>query len=61
MKPFLLLIVFVTACQAEPHLPAGTQALLSAAPKGRGPLALVNLFLTAGIVLFFNLQPVVGT
>lgn len=27
----------------EPHLPPGTKALTSAAPKGRGPLALVNL------------------
>jgi hypothetical protein len=43
MKPFLLLILLVTACRAEPHLPPGTKALPSAAAKGRGPLALVNL------------------
>lgn len=44
MKPALLLVLLVTtACKAEPHLPAGTRALQSAAPKGRGPLALVNL------------------
>jgi hypothetical protein len=43
MKPLLLLILLVSACRAEPHLPSGTKALPSAAPKGRGPLALVNL------------------
>jgi hypothetical protein len=43
MKPILLLIILVTACKAEPHLPPGTKALQSAAEKGRGPLALVNL------------------
>jgi hypothetical protein len=43
MKPILLLIILVTACKAEPHLPPGTKALPSAAEKGRGPLALVNL------------------
>ncbi len=43
MKPLLLLIFLVTACHAEPHLPPGTKALPSAAHKGRGPLALVNL------------------
>lgn len=43
MKPFLLLILLVTTCRAEPHLPSGTKALPSAASKGRGPLALVNL------------------
>jgi len=43
MKPLLLLILLVTACKAEPHLPPGTKALPSAAEKGRGPLALVNL------------------
>jgi hypothetical protein len=43
MKPLLLLILFITACRAEPHLPPGTKALPSAAEKGRGPLALVNL------------------
>lgn len=41
--PLLLLALLVTACRAEPHLPPGTEALRSAAPKGRGPLALVNL------------------
>lgn len=39
----LLLILLTAACLAEPHLPPGTKALPSAAPKGRGPLALVNL------------------
>lgn len=39
----LCLALFVTACRAEPHLPPGTLALASAAPQGRGPLALVNL------------------
>jgi hypothetical protein len=43
MKPLLLLFLLVSACVAEPHLPEGTKALLSAAEKGRGPLALVNL------------------
>lgn len=43
MKPLLLLILLATACRAEPHLPAGTKPLLSAAANGRGPLALVNL------------------
>jgi len=43
MKPLLLLILIVTACQAEPYLPPGTKALPSAANAGRGPLALVNL------------------
>jgi hypothetical protein len=43
MKPLLLLILLVTACKAEPHLPPGTKALPSSAEKGRGPLALVNL------------------
>ena len=43
MKPLLLLILLVAACKAEPHLPSGTKALPSAAEKGRGPLALVNL------------------
>ncbi|MDZ4402872.1 VCBS repeat-containing protein [Prosthecobacter sp.] len=42
-KPLLLLFLLVTACKAEPHFPPGTKALPSAAPKGRGPLALVNL------------------
>lgn len=44
--PLLLLLLFAactSACRAEPHLPPGTQALKSAAPQGRGPLALVNL------------------
>ncbi|MBX7206716.1 MAG: VCBS repeat-containing protein [Verrucomicrobiaceae bacterium] len=39
-------IVLATTCMlegAEPHLPPGTKALPSAAPKGPGPLALVNL------------------
>ena len=43
MKRFLLLILLITACRAEPYLPPGTKALPSAAEKGRGPLALVNL------------------
>ena len=44
IKPLLSLLLLATLCQAaEPHLPAGTQALASAAPNGRGPLALVNL------------------
>ncbi len=43
MKPLFLLILLVTACKAEPHLPPGTKALPSSAEKGRGPLALVNL------------------
>ncbi len=43
MRPVLCLLFLATACKAEPHLPPGTQALQSAAPKGRGPLALVNL------------------
>ena len=43
MKPLLFLILLITAGRAEPHLPPGTKALPSAAPKGRGPLALVNL------------------
>jgi hypothetical protein len=30
-------------CRAQPHLPAGTEALPSAAEGGRGPLALLNL------------------
>lgn len=43
MRHFVCLLLLATACKAEPHLPAGTQALPSAAAKGRGPLALVNL------------------
>ncbi len=48
LRPFLmrlLLLVFfhVTVCNAQPHLPEGTEALRSAARNGRGPLALVNL------------------
>ncbi len=44
IKSLLSLLLLATLCQAaEPHLPAGTQALASAAPNGRGPLALVNL------------------
>ncbi len=43
MKPLLFVIFLVSACLAEPHLPEGTKALPSAAEKGRGPLALVNL------------------
>ena len=34
--------------------------LMGMAWKWLLPLALVNLFLTAGIVLVFNLQPVAG-
>jgi hypothetical protein len=41
---FVFPFLFLTFCQAaEPHLPAGTKALPSAADRGRGPLALVNL------------------
>ncbi|MBL9129774.1 MAG: hypothetical protein JNG86_01150, partial [Verrucomicrobiaceae bacterium] len=44
MKPFVAALILTTLCQAaEPHLPPGTKALPSAAEKGRGPLALVNL------------------
>ncbi len=43
MKQLLLFLLLVTACKAEPHLPPGTKALPSAAERGRGPLALVNL------------------
>jgi hypothetical protein len=43
MKPLLLFLFLSAVCRAEPHLPAGTQALPSAADHGRGPLALVNL------------------
>ena len=44
MKPLLFLVCLTTLCYAaEPHLPPGTKALPSAAEKGRGPLALVNL------------------
>ncbi len=39
----LLNLPFAGVRGAEPHLPAGTRALPSAAPGGRGPLALVNL------------------
>ncbi len=39
----IALTMLVRACGAEPHLPSGIKALPSAAPKGRGPLALVNL------------------
>ncbi|HCN31174.1 MAG TPA: FG-GAP protein [Verrucomicrobiales bacterium] len=38
-----LLILLACQCGAQPHLPQGTKALPSAAEKGRGPLALVNL------------------
>lgn len=45
MKSLLSFLVLSVACQAaESHLPPGTKALPSAAEKGRGPLALVNLF-----------------
>lgn len=44
MKPLLVFLILSSLCHsAEPHLPAGTKALPSAAPNGRGPLALVNL------------------
>ncbi len=44
MKHFFAAILVMTLCySAEPHLPPGTKALQSAAEKGRGPLALVNL------------------
>lgn len=39
----ILLLLVATSHSAEPHLPAGAKALPSAAPNGRGPLALVNL------------------
>ncbi len=39
----LWLMLAASAGAAEPHLPPGTKALASAAPGGRGPLALVNL------------------
>ena len=38
-----LLVFGAAAAAAEPHLPKGTKAIPSAAEKGRGPLALVNL------------------
>jgi hypothetical protein len=37
------LIALARAFGAEPHLPPGIEPLPSAGPKGRGPLALVNL------------------
>jgi hypothetical protein len=44
MKPLLAFLILSSLCHAaDPHLPAGTKALPSAAPKGRGPPALVNL------------------
>lgn len=44
MKRLAFIVVLSSALwAAEPHLPPGTQALQSAAPNGRGPLALVNL------------------
>ncbi len=43
MKQLFFLILLITVCRAEPHLPPGTKALPSAAERGRGPLALVNL------------------
>jgi hypothetical protein len=43
MKPLLFFFLLVSACLAELHLPEGTKALSSAAEKGRGPLALINL------------------
>jgi hypothetical protein len=44
MKPFFAVFLLVKFCQAaEPHLPLGAKALSSAAVRGRGPLALVNL------------------
>ncbi len=44
MRPLLALAVLLTITgHAQPHLPPGTKALPSAAPHGRGPLALVNL------------------
>lgn len=42
-QPLYLLLVATLCSAAEPHLPPGTKALQSAAPNGRGPLALVNL------------------
>ena len=43
MKMLLTFLLLAASCRAEPHLPPGTKALASAAEKGRGPLALVNL------------------
>jgi hypothetical protein len=43
MKLFITLLLLSAPCLAQPHLPPGTRALPSAAPGGRGPLALVNL------------------
>jgi hypothetical protein len=40
---FVTASVVVGSAFGEPHLPPGTKALPSAAPNGRGPLALVNL------------------
>lgn len=43
MKLLFLWFFLVSAASAQPYLPEGTRALASAAAKGRGPLALVNL------------------
>lgn len=43
MRILPALLLFSTTCKAQPGLPPGTKALPSAAEKGRGPLALVNL------------------
>ncbi len=40
---YVLALLLTTACHAQPHLPEGIEPLPSAAPQGRGPLALVNL------------------
>lgn len=44
MFRFILALVLIAAsCQAELHLPEGIKPLASAAAKGRGPMALMNL------------------
>jgi hypothetical protein len=43
LRLVLSLVLLAGICLAEPHLPPGTMPLPSAAEKGRGPLALVNL------------------
>lgn len=44
MKRYLAFLLFgVTCCHAQPHLPPGVTPLLSSAPEGQGPLALMNL------------------
>lgn len=47
ISPFVLLLLAIRmpslGLSADPYLPPGTKALVSAASNGRGPLALVNL------------------